>query len=167
MPGYQRRADRERQRLRGLLSAFGHDVQQARTGAGLSQRRVAAAVGIAQSRLSAIERGVAASPSLEALAQIAGVVGLELSLRVFPAGSPLRDAGHAALFGRLRATTSPILRWRSEVPLPITGDRRSWDAVAFDASGAMVMAVELDTRTRDAQALARKLALKKRDGGVE
>jgi hypothetical protein len=46
-------------------------------------------------------------------------------------------------------------------------DRRpgAWDAVIADASGQV--AIELEMRLVDAQALARRLALKRRDGSVD
>lgn len=167
MPGYERRVDRDRRRLREQLTALGRDIREARLAAGLSQRAVAFAARVSQPYLSRIERGLEASPSLETLTRIAGLVGLELALRGFPAGSPLRDAAHLGLIDRLRAVASSIFRWRSEVPLPILGDRRAWDAGAFTATGDLLFVIEAETRLRDVQALCRRLALKKRDGGVE
>ena len=94
----------------------------------------------------------------------AAVLGLELSLKAYPAGHPLRDAAHVALLDRLRARLSPRLTWRSEVPLANASDRRAWDACIW-ASG-LVIGVEVETRIRDLQAIERRLALKKRDGAV-
>jgi hypothetical protein len=57
------------------------------------------------------------------------------------------------------------VRWRTEVPLPIPGDLRAWDAVI--ARDAWRIGVEGETVLDDAQALDRRLALKQRDGGVD
>jgi hypothetical protein len=54
------------------------------------------------------------------------------------------------------------LRWKSEVPIPITGDQRAWDAVV-SGSGQGRVAIEAETRLRDIQALQRRVALKRRD----
>ena len=53
----------------------------------------------------------------------------------------------------------------TEVPLPNPGDRRAWDAMIRLAQ--VRVGVEAETRARDAQELQRRLALKRRDGGVE
>jgi hypothetical protein len=89
------------------------------------------------------------------------VVGLELSVRAYPAGQPIRDAAHRALLERLRARVSSAIAWRFEVPLGRTGDQRAWDAVLL--MGSSQIAVEAETRPRDVQALQRRIALKRRD----
>ena len=96
-----------------------------------------------------------------ALALIASVVGLDLPLRTYPAGEPIRDAAQLALLARLRALLPPELRWRTEVPLAIEGDRRAWDAV-IEGRGWR-LPVDAESRLRDVQAFSRRLALKQRD----
>jgi hypothetical protein len=93
------------------------------------------------------------------------VVGLDLSVRVFPAGDPIRDAGHARLLERFRRELHPSLRWHTEVPFPDSGDLRAWDAVTGCADWRA--GVEAETVIEDTQALDRKLALKMRDGAVD
>jgi hypothetical protein len=60
---------------------------------------------------------------------------------------------------------------RSEVPLPIVGDRRAWDVwlgKLVDTDGVhRELPGEIETRIVDTQALVRKLTLKMRDAGVE
>ncbi|MFN2483637.1 MAG: hypothetical protein ABR509_01690 [Candidatus Limnocylindria bacterium] len=88
-----------------------------------------------------------------------------MSVRTFPAGPPLRDAAHVALLRRLRERVSPMWRWRAEVPVGGFGDERAFDVV-LERDG-MRVAIEAETRLRDVQALARRLALKLRDGRVD
>jgi hypothetical protein len=45
------------------------------------------------------------------------------------------------------------------------GDHRAWDALI--GVGAIRIGVEAESRAHDAQALQRRLALKRRDGGVD
>ena len=92
------------------------------------------------------------------------MVGLDLNVRFYPGGSPLRDAAHIALLERFRLQLSPELTFRTEVPLPGPGDQRAWDGMVF-GSGDPV-GVEAETRLSDVQALERRIALKVRDGGV-
>lgn len=99
------------------------------------------------------------------LARFAAAVGLELSVRLYPAGQPVRDRAHTQLLERFRAAVSATWQWGSEVPLPIPGDKRAWDRVMRLRD--LVIGVEGETRPTDAQELARRLLLKKRDGRVD
>lgn len=119
---------------------------------------------MSHSQVGRIERASHPSVSVIQLARIASVVGLDLSLRTYPNGSPFRDAAHLALLLRFRQRISPLLKVRSEVPLPIAGDLRAWDLLIVGAGEPI--AVEAETRLVDLQALERRIALKMRDGGV-
>ena len=148
------------------------EFKSARLNAGLSQQEVADAAGMSRPQYGRIERGRSPQVSLVTIATIAAVLGLETSLRFFPAADPVRDAAHVALLERFRARLHPSLAWRTEVPLPRGGDRRAWDAVVsgFPSPAGHARhrgAVEAETRPTDVQALERKLALKERDGGVD
>jgi hypothetical protein len=96
------------------------------------------------------------------LFRAAAAVGLTPSVRLFPDGDPLRDAGQSRLLARLHAEVHPSLRWRTEVPLPTPGDLRAWDAVVSGPD--WWRPVEVEAALRDAQATERRLALKCRDG---
>jgi len=133
--------------------------------AGLSQRDVGRAVGMSHSQVSRIERGELAYVTMDQLARLAVAVGLELSVRVYPAADPIRDAAHVRLLERLRRQLHPSLSWRTEVAIPIAGDLRAWDAIVGGRNWRV--AIEAETRIGDAQALQRRLARKVRDGGVE
>jgi transcriptional regulator with XRE-family HTH domain len=148
-----------------MTAELGRELRDARRGAGLTQAQVGRAAGCSGSRISLVERGLMPGVSLRHVARLLGVVGMELTARAYPAGSPLRDAGHVALLGRLRARLAPSLTWRTEVPLPIAGDLRAWDAAI--TGPRFRIGVEAEMRTRDLQALDRRLALKRRDGGVD
>ena len=59
----------------------------------------------------------------------------------------------------------PELHWRPEVPLPIAGDRRAWDAqCVLDRTRGRDRG---EMRLFDLQALDRRIALKRRDGGLD
>jgi hypothetical protein len=111
------------------------------------------------------ENGELERISIPDLGSWCAVVGLDLSLRAYPGGDPIRDAGQARLLERLRRELHPSLRWRTEVPLPIPGDLRAWDAVISGAGWRLP--VEAETVLTDIQALERRLTLKQRDGGVD
>jgi transcriptional regulator with XRE-family HTH domain len=143
----------------------GREIRLARIGAGLSMRDVGAAAGVSRTKVWRIERSHAPEVSLPAVSRVAAAVGLEASLRLFQAGEPIRDAAHMALLGRLRARIDSDLRWRTEVPLPIAGDRRAWDATI--AGLGFVIGVEAETRIRDIQAVARRVNLKQKDGELD
>jgi transcriptional regulator with XRE-family HTH domain len=141
------------------------DIGAARRGAGLSLDDVGAACGLSGSAVGRIESGATKTVDVRTFAAIAAVVGLEVRLRAYPAGDPIRDAGQQRLLERLRARLHPTLRWSTEVPLPIEGDLRAWDALIKGHDWRL--AVEAETVLDDLQALERRLALKRRDGSED
>ena len=91
-------------------------------------------------------------------------MGLDIPLRSFPNGQPVRDAAQIKLLARLRAILPRTVRLRFEVALGIRGDLRAWDAAM--ETPTWWRPVEAETRIRDTQALQRRIRLKLRDGGV-
>jgi transcriptional regulator with XRE-family HTH domain len=141
------------------------DVRRARVGAGLSLRAVGAATGINHGRIFRFEHGRIGELRIDDLGAICAVVGLDLSIRAFPAGDAIRDAGQARLLERFRGRLHASLGWATEVPLPIPGDLRAWDALI--RGPAWRIGVEAETVLDDVQAVERRLALKARDGEVD
>lgn len=165
MPAIERAIAQAEQRARRVLVDLGRDLHAARVSRGLSQASVASAAGLIQAQVSRIERSVYPSVTVDALARLAAAVGLELSLRLYPGGQPLRDKAHIALLDQFRRALGPDWTWAAEVPLPIPGDKRAWDRLA--TRPGVAIGVEGETRPTDMQELGRRLALKKRDGGVD
>jgi transcriptional regulator with XRE-family HTH domain len=165
MASIERLIDRANQRADTAIRSAGREIRIARRDRNLSLDRAGAAAGISASAASRIERGLTREVSVLRLTQLAEVVGLELSLRLFASGSPIRDDVHASLLGRCRDAMHPSLRWSIEVPLPNPGDDRAWDAMV--SGPGWRYGVEAETAPRDVQALSRRLALKLRDGGVD
>lgn len=165
MPPKRRPADLGVERGRTLLWQAVREEALARRDRGLSLGDVAAAIGLSHSTASRIEAAKVPDVGVIRLSAMLSVVGLDLSMRAYPGGSPLRDAGHAALLTRFRACLHPGLRWSIEVPLPHPGDPRAWDGLV--AGRGWRYGVEAETHPTDGQALARRLELKARDGGVE
>ena len=152
-------------RAREVLARLPAEARSARLSSGLGQADVAAALGISVAQHSRIERGLSPDLSIAAAVRMFAVLGMELSIRAFPTGDPIRDAAHAALLERLHAKCHRTIVWRTEVPLPISGDLRAWDATAV--CPAFRAGIEAETRIHDVQALDRRLALKERDGGMD
>lgn len=148
-----------------MRTTIGRELREARLDRDLSLRSVAATTGISAPVGSRIERGLAPSVTFEQVARFSAAVGLEFSARLYPGGQPLRDHAQAALLGRLRARLHPSLAMPTEVPMPIPGDLRAFDAVIRGRDWAQP--VEAETRPRDAQALDRRIQLKLRDAGFE
>jgi transcriptional regulator with XRE-family HTH domain len=142
---------------------MGEEIREARITSGLSQRMVGRLVGISHAHVSRIERGLVTGVSIDVLSKMLSVVGLELSVRAYPSGLPVRDAGHLALIERLRAVLPAGVRMRTEVPLRNDPAGRAWD-VTVEPAGQPVR-MELETRLRDVQALERRIALKAASDG--
>ena len=160
----ERPADRGRRRTRDAARRLAADFRQARIGAGLSLRDAAAATGASHPQLIRFERGELERFTLAEVGAWCAVVGLDLSLRAYPAGDPIRDRAQLALLERLRCRLHPSVRWRTEVPLPLEGDLRAWDGVASgSALRRWKVRVEAETKVADGQAMTRRLQLKIRD----
>jgi transcriptional regulator with XRE-family HTH domain len=128
-------ASRGARRGRRLLSDLGVEIRNARRSAGLSLGAVAAAGDMSQSELSRIERGLASWLDILVAARLCSIVGLDLAMRAYPGGEPLRDAAHARLTAAFRARLGTALRVRSEVPIGDRRDQRAWDQTITDLDG--------------------------------
>jgi transcriptional regulator with XRE-family HTH domain len=157
------RADR---RARTICERVGFELRQARLGAGLTLTQVAGAVRLSASEVSRIERGRADWVDVPTLARLAAVVGLDLWMRLYPGGEPLRDMAHLALTDAFRAMVGPGLTVRAEVPIGDPRDLRAWDLTLTDRHSECC-GVELETRLVDAQDQVRRVARKAGDSGIE
>jgi transcriptional regulator with XRE-family HTH domain len=161
----ERPVDRGTRLGRLAIDRAAREIREARRDRGLSIYEAAAAAGISNAELSRIERDLSPRVPLITLARCAAVVGLDLALRTYAGPTRTRDAGQADLLRDLRALLHPSLRWASEVPLPSPGDQRAWDGMILGPDWRF--GVEAETSPGDAQALARRLSLKWRDGEVD
>lgn len=168
MPPTERRFDRGTRQAGRAVATLGEEFRQTRLGAGLSQQTVAGRARISRAQYSRIESGKVDGLSIRVAFRIAAVLGLDLSIRAYPGAGPLRDSAHLERLQRLVDHVRAPLRWRTEVPLPSSGERReqrAWDAVIYGLGGRT--AVEVELRVRDVQELERRIALKRRDDPTE
>jgi len=147
-----------------LVRRTASELLNARRAVGISQRELGRRLRISHTKVGRAERGEPGQLTIELAAAMAAVLGLQFNATLHPDGDPVRDAAHVALLARFRSRLSPDLEWRTEVPVPIEGDRRSADAV-LRAFGVEVL-VEAETRIDDVQALERKISAKQRDLGI-
>jgi len=144
---------------------MGREIRNARLDAGASLRTAARRVGLSHSQLSRIERGEVGDPTIGQLSRACAAVGLQLLVRAMPGSGAALDAGQLALIGRLRRILPTAVLVRTEVPIPLPGDRRAWDVVlGLDPRDTPL---EAEARLRDIQTLDRRCALKLRDSGFD
>lgn len=148
-----------------LCREFGEEIRKARIANGLSQSVVGTAAGMSRAQLGRIERAELSDLALEQVCCAGLAVGLRLGARLYPDGYAVRDDAQLRLLERFRLILPPGTAWATEVPLPIPGDRRAWDAL-IGLNGRRA-GCEAETRLADVQALERRLALKARDGDVD
>jgi transcriptional regulator with XRE-family HTH domain len=159
----QRRLDRGLDQAQRVSRQTGAEIRLTRRGAGISIRAAAASVGMSESTFGRIERARLPRVTVAQLAMASAAVGLRFNGRPYPDGDPVRDVAHARLLQRFRIELPVRTPWRTEVPLPIDGDHRAWDAeCVLDKT---TIAIEAEMRLFDVQALDRRIALKRRDGG--
>lgn len=137
MATVERLAERGNRRADQALGTLGQEFRDKRVAVGLSQQRVAEAAGIARSTLTRIEAGNLPGLSISMASRIAAVLGLDLSVRVYPGANPLRDAAHGQRLGKVLSHVSAPLTWGTEVTLPGSPERpfeqRAWDACLVGA----------------------------------
>lgn len=143
---------------------LGREIRNARLSAATSQRVAGRRVGMSHAQFGRIERAELDGLTIEQAARACAAVGLRLIVRAVPGGDPALDAGQLALLERFRRQLPETVHLRTEVPLPIPGDRRAWDG--FIQIDDVDIGVEAEARIQDAQAVERRCALKRRDGGV-
>src|SRR5437879_7161721 len=98
----ERPADRGRRMGREAMRRLGVDHLLVRVGSGLSLRDVGEASGASHQQLLRFERGILDRVSIAELGAWCAVVGLDLVVRAYPAGDPIRDRAQLALLERLR-----------------------------------------------------------------
>ena len=118
---------------------------------------------MSNSEISRIENGQLGSVGFVVVVQLLSTVGLELAARAYPIGGGVRDRGQLPLLGRLRHRVGDAFAWRNEVPVPIAGDLRAWDAALF--GNDLRIGIEAEARLRDIQSVDRRVMLKLRDSG--
>lgn len=159
----QAQATRRAQRM---LLSLGDDVRHARLASGVSQKQIGREARMSGSSVSRVEAGKLNGLSVADAVRIAAAVGLDLSIRTYPAAHRPRDVAHARRLAAFLANVAPPLRYRTEVPLATLVDRpeqRAWDAVIFGRGEETN--IEYEVRLHDIQAQLRRVGLKYRDGG--
>lgn len=158
----ERRRDRGTERGTVLIRTIGNEIRRARRTRGLSLARVGRSAQISGAALSRLERGLLPNVSVAILARTSELVGLELSMRTYPGPRALRDALYAALLAEFASRLHASLQFRTEVPFRTPGDRRSWDGTV--SGGGWFYGVEAEMNPTDGQEIARRLAMRARDG---
>jgi transcriptional regulator with XRE-family HTH domain len=144
----------------GLRIPFGRLCRMTRTSLGLSQRQLAAVVGMSPGYLAGIEGG-SSNPTLDMVERLGDALGLELRIVGSPPviiGPQPRDIVHARCSGyvdrRLRSAGWLTLR---EVEV-VHGRSHGWiDLLAFDPRTGRLVVVEIKTRLDDVGAIERQL----------
>jgi len=132
---------------------------------GLTQRQVAVAMRCSRQLIGAIEGRQLDDVGVLQLARYTAIVGLDLSVRTYPATPLLHDIGQLRLLDRFKRLVGDGWTWRTEVSVSRDAhDRRAIDAMLV-RDGARI-GVEAVTRLLDAQAQARSILQKEEAIGL-
>lgn len=160
-----------RQQLRSLgieqsgavVRAIGREIRALRIAANLSQAQLSAAAGTSRTYLCRLELGRVRTVDLRVACMLFAILGQRLTVKGWPVGEPMRDAGQLKLLDRFDARVPPVWRRTREAVMPIRGDLRAWDE---RLDGPISIGVEAETRPNDLQAVERSMSAKKRDSHV-
>lgn len=155
------RLERADANARTIIDGALREFDSARLALGLSMADVGQAVGMSRSQVGRLVRREIPDVTVKQICRLHAAVGLTNTMRAFPAGDPLRDAGQVRLLDQARRRVSSTIAWRVERGVDRIGDLRAWDA-ALDGHGC-VDAIEAITRFGDAQAIQRRAMRKLRD----
>lgn len=157
--------DRGARRGRHSLDMVIREFHESRLGAGVSQGRIGRAMGRSDAWVSWTESGANPSLSIVDASRMLACVGLDLSVRAYPAGRGVRDEAQLDLIAQFKSLVAPRWECRTEVPIPLPGDLRAWDVVLRGSAAAI--AVDAESRIHDIQAVDRRVMLKLRDSGLD
>jgi transcriptional regulator with XRE-family HTH domain len=136
-----------------LRVRIGAELRRARVDAGLSIRAVAHAAKIDPSHLALIERGEREA-SLAVLIAIGRVLGLDLSVRLFPTTGPrIHDRIQAAIVEALLREAHAA--WRRLVEVPVWRPARGVIDAVFARPGSVIVATEVHSELRRLEELLR------------
>lgn len=164
MPGMatrERAGDRGAEEAQKLYDDLRRELRSARRQRGLSLKVAGGRAGLSPWQLGRLERGDLAQPTLDQVCRASRAVGLRTSVKLYPDGTPVRDAGQLALLGRLETLLVPGMTLVREVAVPLPGDLRAWDGRIRDA--VRTASIEAEMKLDDIQAISRRIALKQRD----
>ncbi len=157
----QRPGDEGAADARRFVLESARELRTTRRKLGISQAEAARRAGMSQSQVSRLERGELAMPTVDQLCRAIRAVGLVPAFQRYLGDVRVHDRAQLAVLGRFVGLAAAPIRVRREVPLPLPGDKRAWDARIAD--GERHASVECVSRLDDTQALARLIALKSRD----
>jgi transcriptional regulator with XRE-family HTH domain len=157
----ERAGDRGAEDAKDLYASVRKELRAARRQRGLSLKAAAGRAGVSPWQLGRLERGGLIHPTLDQVCRTSRAVGLRASLKLYPDGVPVRDAGQLALLGRFEALLVPGMPMGREIGIPLPGDLRAWDGRIRD--GVRTASIEAEMKLDDIQAISRRIALKQRD----
>lgn len=144
--------------LRRMATRFGDDFREQRLRIGVTQAAIARAIGVDRSAIARLERGdPGVSNTIRSRA--CAVLGADFRIALYPERVPMIfDAAHARIVERLLAIRHR--RWRPVIEAPVPGPgRRSVDVSL--AAGNDIVLLEVETRVRRMEQLARELHAKR------
>lgn len=147
-----------------VIRRLGREVRDLRRRAGLSQAQLARALGCSRHWICDLELGRLRVVDLGRTTMLFALLGHRLSLKAYPFGEPMRDAGQLRLLRRFGARVPNGWRRFPEAVMPRPGDLRAWDLLL---RGPVTIGVDAETRLTDWQAVQRAVSTKQRDSLVD
>lgn len=168
MASNDRLPTRGSKRARRILGELASEIREARLHAGISQAEAGRRAGLSADKVWKVEHEALKTLAFSDACRLAAVLGLDVSVRLYPNGAPIRDAGQTSRLMKLLVNVAQPLNYRTDAPLPAKES-----AVELRASDALITGsnertgLELESRLTDLQATIRRQNLKRRDDPVD
>ena len=145
------------------------ELRTARLVAGLSQTALARELDLDPSNVWRLEADRLGDIGVVRLAEIASLLGFEISLGLHPVGDPIRDKGQLACAQRFDQMLSARWRVTDETLLPGAGEQRAWDKLLrlIGETPRCLVGADIESRVWDVQAIVRRTRARERDGQVD
>ena len=102
-----------------VMASVADELRGVRLARGLSQTQVGRAVGVRRVRISAVERRAVGAMTSDLLARQAAVLGLKLSVKLYPIGAAIRDAAQVKYINGFVARIGSAWKVGLDQPIPL------------------------------------------------
>lgn len=148
---------RGQEKGRAAWDRYRREIRHARLGLGKSQALAARQAGIDPATWNRVEKDHLQKVDFAMLGRMAAVVGLDLTVNLYPSARRLHDSPQLELQADTRYLFGPAWDWRTEVHVGIPPDQRAWDLGGTHRRTRLQVRLDAESVFADCQAVMRRI----------